>query len=161
VRWAGCLVAAVIGAGCVGGDEVTEVRMLVETDIDVQEPILMVSPSDRGDTLPSHPAAQFPFLVAITPDAQLHPFDLNVQMRPGDGSQVVIVVRNVRDVAFVATERRMFVMPLHAKCACQGTSCPGPGDPDCDDLRAPALLPLDERVMRWPDLPIDLSEGPH
>ena len=131
--------------------------MLVESDIDMQEAILMVSAPDRPDMRASHPPVQFPFLVAITPDAQLHPFDLDVQLRPADGSPVVIVVRNVRDVAFVATERRMFVMPLHSKCACQGTSCPGPGDPDCDDLSAPALTPLDERAMRWPDLSIDLS----
>ena len=31
-------------------------------------------------------------------------------------------------------------------CACQGTSCPGPGNPDCDELHAPALQPFDLAV---------------
>jgi len=154
VRWAGSLVAAVIAAGCVDA-HVTQVLMVVESDIDAQEAILLVSPLDREDSRPSQSAARFPYLVVITPDAQMHPFGLNVQMRPGDGSQLIIIARNVRDVAFVAGQRLMFVMPLNARCVCQGTSCPDPGDPDCDDLRAPALLPLDERASRWPDQVID------
>ena len=156
MRWAGSLVAAVIAAGCVD-PHVTHVLMVVESDIEARGTLLLVFPPDRGDSLPARPRARFPYLVVIVPDAQMRPFNLSVQMRPGDGSELIIIARNVRDVAFVAGQRLMFVMPLHARCACQGTSCPGPGDPDCDDLRAPVLVPLDERAMRSPDQAIDLN----
>jgi hypothetical protein len=156
VRWTGIVAAAVIGAGCVDA-HVTQALMVVESDIEARERLLLVSPLDQEDSRPSQSPARFPYLVVITPDAQMHPFGVSVQLRPDDGSQLVIIARNARDVAFVAGQRRMFVMPLHARCACQGTSCPNPGDPDCDDLRAPALVPLDERASRWPDRVIDLT----
>ena len=40
----------------------------------------------------------------------------------------------------------MLVVPMMRACACQGTSCPGPGNPDCDELHAPALQPFDPAV---------------
>ena len=84
----------------------------------------------------------------------MHPFALTVELSPLDLiSQLILVRRNVRDVAFVEGQQLMFVMPMLAKCACQGTTCPGPGDPDCDDLSAPALAPLDARADRSPTRP--------
>ena len=37
----------------------------------------------------------------------------------------------------------MLVLPMNRACACQGTSCPSPGNPECDDMTNPALQPFD------------------
>jgi hypothetical protein len=40
----------------------------------------------------------------------------------------------------------MLVLPMNRACACQGTSCPSPGDPECDNIDQPALQPFDSAV---------------
>ena len=148
MRRAGIVIAALTVAGCGPNDGYTELRMLVESDFNQQDQdnVLQISPLDVlgigiGQARPS-----FPVLVSISPDGPLRSFGVNVQLRPDSTGQVILLSRNVRDLAFVKGQQRMFVLPLLAKCACQGTSCPGPGDPDCDELIAPALAPLDDRT---------------
>jgi hypothetical protein len=55
----------------------------------------------------------------------------------------IVVDRSVTDVRFVDRQTRMLVVPLPRACACQGTSCPAPGDPACDDIASPELMPFD------------------
>jgi hypothetical protein len=40
----------------------------------------------------------------------------------------------------------MVVLPLLRVCKCDGTSCPNPGNPDCDNIARPAVLPFDPEV---------------
>ena len=131
--------------------------MVVETDLGAQEQVgLLVIAARRPDAFgwpQDYP--QFPYVVAILAETHLRPFDINVQLRPDPASQLILISRNARDVAFVAGQKRMFVMPMLAKCRCQGTACPAPGDPDCDDLRAPVLAPLDARADGEPDRRIE------
>ena len=133
--------------------------MVVETDLGAQEQLDLVVIAPLGPMGPSWAQAypQFPFVVAVTADAQRRPFSINVQLRPDAGSQLILVFRNARDVAFGAGQKRMFVMPMLAKCRCEGTTCLDPGDPDCDDLRAPALAPLDARAEGEPDMMVDMN----
>ena len=56
------------------------------------------------------------------------------------------MVKTVSDVRFVAGEKRMLVLPMSRACACEGTTCPLPGNPACDSLRNPALEPLNPNV---------------
>ena len=131
--------------------------MVIETDLGAPEPVTLVAVAPLGPGGPSRAQAnpQFPFVVAILAETHLESFDLSVQLSPDADGQVILVFRSARDVAFVAGQKRMFVMPMLAKCRCQGTACPAPGDPDCDDLRAPALAPLDARAGEEPDLTIE------
>jgi len=50
----------------------------------------------------------------------------------------------VNEVDFVQDAARMVTVPMLAKCACHGTSCPFSGDPDCVAIVAPPLMPLDD-----------------
>jgi hypothetical protein len=131
--------------------------MVVETDLAAPDQVDLLAigalaPAGPGWSV-AHP--QFPYVVAILAETHIRPFDLSVQFRRTGGSEVIVVFRSVRDVAFVAGQKRMFVLPMLAKCRCQGTACPEPGDPDCDDLRAPALAPLDARANGEPGLKIE------
>jgi hypothetical protein len=154
VRWAGIFVAAVIGAGCGENKGFTELRMLVESDLGPQDQvnILRVSPLDQLGMGIGREHPSFPLVVTLSPGGPLRAFGLNVQLLPDAAGQVILLSRNVRDLAFVEGQQRMFVLPLLARCKCQGTACPDPGDPDCDELSAPVLAPLDERTNREPDL---------
>jgi len=40
----------------------------------------------------------------------------------------------------------MLLLPMNRACACQGTSCPSPGDPECDNIEQPTLEPFDPAV---------------
>jgi len=122
--------------------------MVVETDLGAQEQVglLAIAALDGGFGSWTQTYPRFPYVVVILAETHIRPFNLNVQLRPDGISQLILISRSVRDVAFVAGQKRMFVMPMLAKCRCQGTACPAPGDPDCDDLRAPALAPLDARA---------------
>ena len=55
----------------------------------------------------------------------------------------LIVSRSITDIAFSTGRQMILVVPMLRACACQGTSCPGPGNPDCDDIAAPSLQPFD------------------
>ena len=58
----------------------------------------------------------------------------------------IVVAKTVSDVRFVAGQKRMLVLTMSRACACEGTTCPLPGNPACDSLRNPALEPLDPNV---------------
>ena len=57
------------------------------------------------------------------------------------GSVILFAGRNPGSFSSRSHQKAM----LCACCAraCEGTSCPRPGNPDCDELHAPALQPLD------------------
>lgn len=123
----------------------TQVRLVVETDLGVPDPITLLNVNTKGqspDTL-TVSSPRFPFLVAVRPDARARRFSLSVILS-SHPSNDVLVVRDLGDVAFVQDAARMLKVPVLAKCACHGTSCPPPGDPDCDPIVAPQLMPLDE-----------------
>jgi len=144
-------------AGC--HDPVTEVVLVLESDL--------VLPND-ADTLqvatiagPSAPAVNdfnvfttqaslfgvaFPLSIGFS-SGGTQSFSLTVQLlRAAAGTQTIVVSRSITNIRFVAQETMMLVVPLFRACACQGTSCPNPGDPDCDNLASPALEPFDPAV---------------
>jgi hypothetical protein len=75
-------------------------------------------------------------------------FSVTVQFMKTNGFESLIVVsRKATAVQFVREQTLMFVLPMMRVCACQGTTCPNPGEnPDCDDLVDPELVPLDPAI---------------
>jgi hypothetical protein len=55
----------------------------------------------------------------------------------------ILLRRRINGIAFVKGETRMLVVPLSKACACQGTTCPNPGNPLCDDIVNPDTEPFD------------------
>jgi hypothetical protein len=56
---------------------------------------------------------------------------------------LIVVSKLVTDVRFVPEQTLMLLLDLPRSCACEGTSCPLPGDPLCDKITRPALVPFD------------------
>jgi len=59
----------------------------------------------------------------------------------------IVVSRSIADVRFVPDSKLMLVVPMLRACACEGTSCPLPGNPDCDNIIAPTPQPFDPAVV--------------
>ena len=102
---------------------------------------------NETDALTGH----FPFSLVFTPGAMTTSFSLTAQLLLNlfgtTGSPPSLIVsRTVTDVPFSAHRQMMLVLPMLRACACQGTSCPGPGNPDCDAIAAPSLQPYDPAV---------------
>ena len=58
----------------------------------------------------------------------------------------IVVSRTITDIRVSPQKTMMLVLPMLRQCACQGTTCPAPGDPDCDNLTQPALQLLDPAI---------------
>jgi hypothetical protein len=157
--------AAVLAmAGCGAPVGPTEMRISIQSDLGAPEPIHALFLSLEGSPSPGwgwNPQA-LPFLLAVTPDAQRRPFSISVHLSSAEADpDGLFLVRNLRDVSFVGGEVRMLVLSMPGKCACHGTSCPSPGDPDCDDLIAPATTPIDDvTAAAVPDGVFALDMGP-
>ena len=156
--------AALAVAGCGAPVGPTEMRIVIQSDLGAPDPIHGLFLTLKGSTSPSwswNPRS-LPFLLAVTPDAQRRPFSISVHLSsaPADPDDLLLV-RNLRDVSFVRGEVRMLVLSMPGKCACHGTSCPSPGDPDCETLIAPATTPIDDvTAAAAPDGIFALEMGP-
>jgi hypothetical protein len=58
----------------------------------------------------------------------------------------IVVRRTVTDIRFSPQRTMMLPLPMLRRCACQGTTCPAPGDPDCDNIDLPTLQAFDPAV---------------
>lgn len=88
----------------------------------------------------------FPLSFGVKTDGHTPSFSFSVQLTKGfnSGSAPQIVVkRTFTDVGFVDEQTLMLVVSMPRACACQGTACPAPGDPQCDGINRPMLQPFD------------------
>lgn len=146
-------------AGC--RDDLTQVVVVIQSDLVVPTETdsiqtLVVDgplPPDSGgfNGFPgSGPLVSgFPLSFGVKTDGQTASFSFSVQLTKGfnSGSAPLIVVkRTFTDVRFVDEQTLMLVVSLPRACACQGTSCPAPGDPQCDGIDQPMLQPFDPTI---------------
>ena len=75
-------------------------------------------------------------------------FSITVRLFKGltSPSPALVISRTVTDIRFVPGQTMMLVLPMNRACACQGTSCPSPGNPECDNIDQPTLQPFDPAV---------------
>lgn len=91
----------------------------------------------------------FPLSIGVTSAGTTSTFSITARLTLGfnSGQPLSIVVdRTVTDIRFVDEQTMMLVLPLPRDCACQGTSCPSPGNPLCDNIERPTLQPFDPAV---------------
>jgi len=157
------LLAAV--AGCT--ESATEVVVVLQSDLVVPTDVDgirfdmnagAVAPSGQPGSFTTLTGAAEPFPLSIvfrpqetteTFPVATATFSLRVQLQRGvvDGPSLEIVVtRAITDIRFIDEQRMMLVVPLLRACACTGTSCPNPGNPDCDDIQSPTLQLFDPAV---------------
>ena len=149
------LLPLLVFAGC--HEELTQVVLVVQSDLTV--------PSDVDGMDVS--TVEGPFAPPVNPffnqfGQTLPPFPLSVGFQSGGGTRsfsavvrlirgafstpTLVISRTVTDVRFVDQQTVMLLFPMNRACACQGTSCPSPGNPECDDMENPELLPFDPAV---------------
>jgi hypothetical protein len=143
-------------AGC--RHDITEVALVVESDLDVPADVEemdvayvvgpfapQVSPFFGGN---GQPIAPFPLSVGFESDGMTASFSITVRLFKAvtSPSPALVISRTVTDIRFVAGQTMMLVLPMKRACACQGTSCPSPGNPECDNIDQPVLQPFDPAV---------------
>jgi hypothetical protein len=137
--------------------DVTEVALVVQSDLAVPTDVeAMDVASVAGPFAPPANAffgvgqnlAPFPLSVGFESGGMTNTFSITVRLFKGvtSPSPAVVVSRTVTDIRFVSEQTMMLVLPMNRACACQGTSCPSPGDPQCDNIDQPALQPFDSAV---------------
>jgi hypothetical protein len=158
--WGAFLLAAA-SAGC-SDSFPSEVVVVVQSDLSVptdadalQFSLIAGSfapnPNGAGSlTVAAFLTGDFPVSQAVTADRMTTAFSMTVQLLHGlaNGTQAptIVVSRTVTDIRFGPQQSMMLQLPLLRRCACQGTTCPLPGDPECDNIVQPPLQPLDPAV---------------
>jgi len=148
--------ALLLLAGCRA--DLTEVALVVQSDLQVPADVEAmdvasvdgpfappVNPFFGGTGVPLTP---FPLSVAFASGGKTASFSVTVRLFRAvtTGTPVLVVSRTVTDIRFVSGQTMMLVLPMNRACACQGTSCPSPGDPECDNIEQPTLEPFDPAV---------------
>jgi len=164
-------------AGC--HDPITEVVVVYQSDLEFGSEVgSMLVAVNAGSTAPIPNSAQsatasgllpgpFPISIGFTSGGMTDTFSMTAQLlRASNLGSTIVVSRTVTNIRFVDEQTKMFVLPLHRSCACVGTSCPGPGNPDCDNIDTPALQPFDSEVappstmMQFPGLRVSGTPPP-
>ena len=135
-------------AGCL--EEPAKVVVVLESDLAVPAEVnglrLSVTPEPPNNQAIGIFAniAGFPQRIDfVSHDTRSFSVDVRLLLGIVLDSEAIVLDRSVTDVRFVDRQTRMLVVPLPRACACQGTSCPAPGDPACDDIASPELMPFD------------------
>jgi hypothetical protein len=143
-------------AGC--RHNITEVALVVESDLNVPADVEQMDVgSVAGPFAPQvnpffsgtgEQIAPFPLSVGFESDGMTTTFSITVRFFKGvtSPSPALVMSRTVTDIRFVTGQTMMLVLPMKRACACQGTSCPSPGNPECDNIDQPALQPFDPAV---------------
>ena len=175
IRFASSVLLLSALAGC--RDDLTQVVVVLQSDLvvptDTDGIQVMVGP---GPIAPStfQPnvffgsdllSGNFPRSFGVTSGGSTSSFSANIQLMRGFSQGVpplIVVNRSVTDVRFVEEQTMMVLVPLLRACACQGTACPSPGDPQCDAINQPALQPFDPEVAppSMPNLNGGFNGGP-
>jgi len=132
------------------GCEPTEVVLVVDTD---EPPIstfdvinFQISAADFSPPFQSSAGLdRLPVTLGVTTGRAMA-FDVSVTMLRGVGGMTAMThnTRNALNVPFTNDDERVLFIPLFQKCACTGTNCLNPSDPDCLDLTAPKTGSFDE-----------------
>jgi len=159
------LMLLAVVAGC--HESATEVVVVLQSDLvvptdfdgtrfDMNAGAVAPSGQPGSFTTLTGVAEPFPLSIAFLPQETTETFpvatasfSLRVQLQRGvvAGPPLeTVVTRAITDIRFVDEQRMMVVVPLLRACACTGTSCPNPGNPDCDDIKSPTLQPWDPAV---------------
>lgn len=149
------LLPLLVLAGC--HEDITQVVLVVQSDLSVPNdvdgmdvstiegsfaPPVVPFFNQFGATLPP-----FPLSVGFQSGGVTRSFSAVVRLvRGAFSSPTLVVSRTVTDVRFVDQQTMMLIFPMTRACACQGTSCPDPGNPECDTMDNPELLPFDPAV---------------
>lgn len=160
-QWCALLLAAAC-AGCSDPPPPTEVALVLQSDLSIpidtdgaQVAVIggpfAPDPISRGaNTTAAVVSGEFPVSVRVTDDYSESSFSTTVQLLKGLGGGTVlpeiVVSRTVTDIRFSPQRTMMLVLSLLRHCACQGTTCPAPGDPDCDNIDQPTLQPFDPTI---------------
>jgi len=140
-------------------DDITEVALVVQSDLQVPSDVEVidvayvvgpfapqVNPFFGGTGQALTP---FPLSVGFESAGMTTTFSITVRFFKGlttAPSPTLVISRTVTDIRFVPGQTMMLVLPMNRACACQGTSCPSPGNPECDNIDQPALQPFDPAV---------------
>ena len=150
------LLPLLVLAGC--HDELTQVVLVVQSDLSVPSDVdgMDVSAIEGPYAPPTNPffnqfgqtLPPFPLSVGFQSGGATTNFSAVVRLMRGtiSSTPVLVISRTVTDVRFVDQQTMMLLFPMNRACACQGTSCPDPGDPECDNMDNPELLPFDPAV---------------
>jgi len=150
--------ALLLAAGC-GDPPPTEVAVVLQSDLSIPVDtdgvtmLVIAGPYapdlngvlDVGAVLSGNFPVSVRFSAGRTTD-----FSMTVQLLENLSSGTVmpsiVVRRTVTDIRFSPQRTLMLPLPMLRRCACQGSTCPTPGDPDCDNIDHPTLQPFDPAV---------------
>jgi hypothetical protein len=150
------LLLSLPAAGC--RDDLTQVVLVVESDLSIPGEVDGVdvtatpgpfAPSVSQFITNASAPVSFPLSVGFLSSGRTTSFSFVVRLFHGAfqaQAPSLIVSRAVTDVRFVSQQTMMLVLPMRRVCACQGTTCPSPGNPECDNIDKPALQPFDPAV---------------
>jgi hypothetical protein len=154
LRLLAAALAALTGAGC--QEDLTEVVVVLTSDITPsQNDAISVAATTGWDPPPLNDGASsllsgFPVSFGVVSEhGSSDRFSVRVRITrstPPNFLTTVVVSRTVMGIPFTEGQLTMLVLPLRNECACQGTSCPNPGNPQCDDITAPTTEPFDATV---------------
>ncbi len=144
-------------AGCHG--DFTQVALVVQSDLQVPIDVDAMDVASIAGSFappvnpffsgPTGSIASFPLSVGFESGGATPAFSITVRLFRGVGTlpqPTLVVSRTVTDIRFVADQTMMLVLPMNRECACAGTTCPTSGNPNCDNLANPTLLPFDPAV---------------
>ena len=150
------IVAAVVAASSVAAgchDQPTQVVLVVNSDLIPPTEVNTLSVSVAPGPFEPPPelfisggqVVTFPVSLGIVSQGEAPSFSLVVRLLNNDqaGRSLIVVSKTVTDVRFVAEQTQMLLLDLPRTCACQGTSCPLPGNPVCDRTTNPTLVEFD------------------
>jgi hypothetical protein len=143
--------------GC--NDELTQVVLVVQSDLTIPSEVdgMDVTSIEGPFAPPVSPFLSFggaldafPRSVGYQSGGVTRSFSVTVRLFRGVSQQTstptLIISRTVTDVSFVEGQTMMLLFPLTRACACDGTTCPSPGNPACDNLVAPEVQPFDPAI---------------
>jgi hypothetical protein len=155
------LLAATL-AGCSDPPPAASVVVVVMSDLDIPRDVDALQLSAvAGPSAPNpgmvdglfHSARllAFPTGVKVFEGGMAPNFSITVQLldglfNPANTPPTIAVARTVSDIRFTDQRTMMLVLPMWRACSCQGTTCPSPGNPDCDNIQQPTLQPFDPAV---------------
>lgn len=150
------LVLSLLLLSATGCDELTEVVLVVDSDLAIPGDVdwfdLTIAPGPIAPIAtnffvmpPAPPIQAFPLSVGFVSSGETASFSFVARLfiNIATSTPELVVSRTVSEVRFASGQTRMLRLSLPRACACDGTSCPLPGDPLCENLRNPILEPFD------------------
>ena len=150
------LLLALPVAGC--RDDLTQVVLVIESDLSAPSEVdgVDVVPMS-GPFAPSVPpffegstqVVGFPVSVGFVSGGNTPDFSFVVRFFHGvfqSQSPTLVMSRTVTDVRFVDQKTMMLEVQMLRVCACSGSTCPDPGNPACDNIDQPPLVPFDPTI---------------